>query len=108
MKHGDEVISTGPETDDKGVMALALAERDDLEMKLQAVRKKRGRHVLWLALGVSPAAAIPALGLLAEGETVLLAVLLLLVFITQVYGWVGTSREARELEIRLLELQDGG
>lgn len=93
--------SVAPEENDSGTAAVELAEREDLERRLRAAGKKRARHNLWLVLGISPAAAIPAMGLLAEGEIVLLVVLLVLVFVAQLYGLVKASREVRRLEQEL-------
>jgi hypothetical protein len=102
----DDPNSTVPVAKDSGSAAIALAEREDLERKLHAVRKKKNRHVLWAMLGISPAAIIPAIGLLAEGDMGLLMVLLVLVFLAQVHGWGKTSKEARELEKELLQLSE--
>jgi len=103
----DELLPTGPESKDSGATAVDLAEREDLEERLLAVRKKKNRHLLWAVLGLSPAALIPAIGLLVEGNMGLLIVLLVLVFFGQVYGLARTSSEARKLEKELLELSNG-
>ena len=113
MAH-EELPPTSPESEDSGSTAIDkvksaidMAKREDLEQKLLAVRKKKNRHLLWAVLGISPAAIIPAIGLLVEGQGVLLMVLLVLVFLGQVYGWTKTSFEARKLDKELLELSGG-
>ena len=102
----DDPGSTGPVAKGSGSAAIELAEREDLERRLLAVRKKKNRHLLWAVLGLSPAALIPAIGLLVEGEMGLLMVLVVLVFLGQLYGLAKTSSEARKLEKELLQLSE--
>lgn len=100
--------SAGSLEKDAGTSAIELSEREDLEQKLALVEKKKSRHLLWLILGISPAAVIPAAGLLAGGEMALLVLLIVLVFIGQVYGLVKRSMEASDLKKELLELSERG
>ena len=63
-----------------------------------------------MVLGFSPAAILPALGLLREGRFDLLLLLGALVLVTQTYSWTKASREAERLEnlLRRMQEEDGG
>lgn len=94
----------------RGEKAGPLAHRvevEDLELKLHAVRRREKRHLLWMVLGVSPAAVIPALGLLREGSTDLLLLLLVLVAVVHTVAWNRAAREAERLEKELQGLLEG-
>ncbi|NNM05305.1 MAG: hypothetical protein HKO65_09395 [Gemmatimonadetes bacterium] len=87
---------------------IIQAEIDDVSRSLELVRKKKGRHALWALLGISPAAVIPAIGLMMEGSETLLVVLVLLVTITQGYGWAKNRVKEKEFEETLRRLTGEG
>ena len=76
-------------------------QREDLERQVQTLERKRQRHALWAVLGVSPAAFLPALGLIAEGNIGLLILLSFLVTGTQAFSWARASRESKKLKEQL-------
>lgn len=78
--------------------------RTDLERRLATLRKKGRRHLTWALLGISPAAIVPASGLLAEGSMGLFFLLSGLVVVTQGFAWARSNREAGEVEEEIAEL----
>ena len=91
-----------PERNDRDV--AVEVRRTDLERQLEALRKKGRRHLTWALLGISPAAIIPASGLLAEGSTGLFFLLSGLVVVTQGFAWARSNREAAGVEKELSTL----
>jgi hypothetical protein len=93
---------------DPGSSLVARLEREEMERRLEAVHRKEARHLFWMVMGISPAAILPALGLLREGSFGLLVLLAALVTISQWYSWTKASREAERLEkaIRLLREEE--
>ena len=91
---------------DPGGAALLQADRGDLETRLETARREQRRHTLWALLGVSPA-ALPIL--FAVGDRGAAAVAVATVGIFAVEGWRAftSGREARRIEIRLLEVSEG-
>jgi len=105
-----EPVKDGENPPSTGVAEKALAgkvEREDLERRIRVLRRRGKDHLLWTLLGISPAAIIPAFGLLLEGSTGLLALLGLLVTVTQGHAWVRVSREVEGLQERLDHLRAG-
>jgi hypothetical protein len=100
-----EPASELPTPPGAGEAALALAETEEVLEDLQKVRKKKRRHALWAFLGFSPAAVVPAVGLLMEGSLGLLIVFSLIVSTTQLVGWSLASERERELEELLSRLE---
>jgi hypothetical protein len=96
-----------PDPEGTGSSLASRVEVEDLEGRVRLLRRKGRDHLLWTLLGISPAAIIPAFGLLLEGSTGLLALLGLLVTLTQGFAWVRVSREAESLEKRLRHLREG-
>jgi len=88
-------------------MLLSALEREELEGQLRIALRKERRHLLWMVLGISPAAVLPAVGLLWEGNLGLLVLLGVLVTATQWVSWTRTSREAEAIENRLARLAEG-
>lgn len=78
-----------------------------MEKELRGVRRKANWHFVWTLIGISPAAVIPALGLIQEGSRGLLVLLGVLVTISQGYLGAKASRRAGDLEARLQELKEG-
>jgi methyltransferase (TIGR00027 family) len=97
---------TGPEESEPASSLIRRLELEDLEHRLDTVHRKEKRHLTWLVLGLSPAAAIPALGLLLEGRTGLLLLLLVLVAVSQLVSWNIAAREAERLENELHRLRE--
>jgi len=89
---------------DQAASAIVQNEIDDVSQALEVVRKKKRRHALWTLMGISPAALLPAIGLMMEGSEGLLLILVLLVTLTQAYGWAKNRVKEKELEesLRLL------
>jgi hypothetical protein len=96
----------GAQAGEPGSSVVARLELEDMERRLQAVRRKERRHLLWMVLGVSPAAILPALGLLREGNLGLLVLLGVLVTFSQWYSWTKASNEAERLEKAILRLRE--
>jgi hypothetical protein len=84
---------------------LSALEREDLESRLETARRRERRHLLWMVLGISPAAVVPALGLLREGSLGLLVLLAVLVTATQWVSWTRASKEAEALEEEMEQRQ---
>lgn len=82
---------------------IAVSDAEDLSQEITGLRKKAKRHLQWSLLGVSPAALLPALGLMGEGSTTFLILLVVLVTLTQGYLWHRARHEADQLENRLRE-----
>jgi len=82
------------------------AEVADLEERLRRLRKEQSRHLLWMALGVTPAAAIPLVGLALEGNVGLMAVLCVLVVFVEGARWMKAADEARRLERWRAEIEE--
>jgi hypothetical protein len=88
--------------------ALMQSERGELRQELTDVRRKARRHGLWAVLGFSPAAIIPAIGLMSEGSLGILVALSAAVSLSESYLWHRNKREANRLEQSLDALvQDG-
>lgn len=102
----DHLVPTGSDANHPRSTAVEAAVAEDLVRRLQAVRKKKDRHLFWAVVGITPAALIPAVGLLMEGNTGLVVVLLVLVLLGQAYGWVKAVLEAKELEEAIRQLPD--
>lgn len=96
--------------------AFPLAERDlppdlraeaaDVEERLGKLRKEQSRHLLWMALGVTPAAVIPLVGLALEDNVTLMALLCVLVVLVEGFRWMRTSVDVRRLERRRSEIEE--
>ena len=97
---------TGTQTGEPGSSVVAHLELEDMELTLQKVHRKEKRHLLWMVLGISPAAVLPALGLLREGSLGLLVILGVLVTFTQWYSWTKASKEAERLEKAIRQLRE--
>ena len=105
--HGSELMTEPTEIDEvrSGSSLLIASEIENLERELRVVRRKANWHFLWTVLGVSPAAIIPALGLMREGSVGLLVLLAVLVTISQGYLGAKASRKAGHLEAALKTLK---
>jgi hypothetical protein len=100
-----------PADTDAGGLGPSFAskvQKQDLEERLQIVKRKEKRHLLWTVLGFSPGAVIPALGLMREGNPGMLLVLAGLVGAYQWYAWTMAAREADALEKKLYLLSEDG
>ncbi len=95
-----------PARADAGTAALVEVGIQEVLEDLVAVRKKKRRHALWAILGLSPAALLPAVGLLMEGSLGLLIILGVLVTGTQIYGWSKSLKREEELEESLRRLRE--
>ena len=87
-------------------LALEIRERD-LELRIRTARRRERRSAVWAFLGISPAAIIPALGLLLEDNFGLLILLGCLVTLTQLIRMVRAAGEAKALESELRHLRAG-
>lgn len=97
----------GLEQGSPGTSLLSKLEREELESRHRSAIRREKRHLFWMVLGISPAAVIPALGLLREGSLGLLVLLGVLVTVSQWASWTKASREAESLEQRLKRLPRG-
>ena len=89
-----------------GDLAIAQADLDDLEARLERERRRYQRHLLWLVAGLSPAAFLPMLFVLSEwGGSALVALVLT---VTVVEGWrsLRSKRAIRNMETLALELRE--
>jgi hypothetical protein len=93
---------TGPA--DEAASLVRQTEIREAAERVEAVRKKKRRHGLWALLGISPAAMLPAIGLLLEGSLGLLVLLGFLVTGTQGYAWMKSMKEEEEAEEALRRL----
>ena len=89
-----------------GAAALRETERADLEHALTKAQGRKSRHALWVLLGISPAAMIPALGLILEGSIALVVVLLVLVSVVEAVRWFQAAAVVSRLEQALYGLDD--
>lgn len=92
--------------EEAGSSFLHALEVDEMERRFETAQRKEKKHLLWMVLGLSPAAAIPALGLFLEGSSGLLLLLLGLVAVTQAVSWNRAAREAERLEAELRRFRD--
>ena len=108
MERNQGPRSVGPSQTEVGESAASLVSRlelADLEQKLDTVHRREKRHLLWMVLGLSPAAALPAVGLLLEGSSDLLLLLIVLVSVFHTVSWNKAAREAERMEKELDRLQ---
>jgi hypothetical protein len=91
-------------TEGDGV-AVVQSEIEDLERELKVTRRKSRLHFIWLLLGISPGAILPALGLLGEGRTDLLVIFLIMVAASQLYLGMKAATKMDRLKARLKELE---
>ena len=78
--------------------AVLEVELEDLREELAAADRKYRRHVIWLLLGVSPAAFVPMILALSEFGASALVSIVLLVLIFESWRAFGAKREVRRLE----------
>jgi hypothetical protein len=64
------------------------------------------RHFIRCMLGVTPAAAIPVVGLALEGNVALLALLCVMVTFVEGWRWIRAGRLAKRLERELAILEE--
>jgi len=103
----NDLIPNNPPGVAPGPSLAQEVEKEDLETRLKIMKRTEKRHLLWIILGFSPGAAIPALGLLREGSTGLLLLLGGLFAVYQGYSWNRAAREAERLEKQLRQLSEG-
>jgi len=85
---------------------IARSDLDDLTHALEKARKDEFRHFIWCVLGGTPAAVIPLVGLAARGEAALIAVLMVLVFLSEGWKTLKAGREVKRLEAALARLDE--
>jgi hypothetical protein len=105
-----DLVPTGPEASPPepvvpGPSAVVQSEIEDLKRELKATRRKSRMHFMWLLLGISPGAILPALGLLGEGRTDLLVIFLIMVAASQLYLGMKAATKMDRLKARLNELE---
>lgn len=96
----DQAFSAGAEvTRSEGSRSLDLIDTDlaDARDALDGAEKRASRHLVWAALGLSPAALIPFLGFLAEGSFNLIGPLIVLVFLVEGGRYLLARRDAKRL-----------
>ena len=87
--------------------ALSDVDLADALRELEIAERRASRHLLWATLGLSPAALIPFVGLLAEGSLVLVVVLTTLVFFVEGWRHLRASKEAKRLRAVVARLEVG-
>ncbi|HSG09380.1 MAG TPA: DUF2007 domain-containing protein [Longimicrobiales bacterium] len=85
---------------------VARSDLDDLTHALEKAHKSELRHFLGCLLGATPAAIIPLVGLAARGEMALIALLTVLIVLSEGRKAVKASREVKRLEAALVQLDD--
>ena len=75
--------------------------------ELEDAQRKSRRHLRWALLGLSPAALIPFVGLLAEGSFGLIVVLVVLVLLVEGWRYLQAEKKASRLRavVKLLEVR---
>ena len=86
-------------------LSLARADLADARERLDGAERKAARHLAWALLGLSPAALVPFLGLLVEGNLTLLAVLLVTVPFVEGWRYRRAKREADRLQMLVNRLR---
>ena len=99
---GEEPSSGGAVEPVSGQLEATRAEierldRAEVRRALQAAEEKASRHLVWAALGLSPAALIPFVGFLIEGSVHLIWPLIVLVFFAEGGRYWLAQREVQRL-----------
>lgn len=80
---------------------------EDLELELRTVRREKRRHFVWALTGISPAAFLPAVGLVLVESYGLFLILLFLVSFSQVFLGIKASGKEARLERAIEEIRQG-
>jgi hypothetical protein len=91
---------------DRSLPPVLRADAQDVTEALRLVRRAETRHGIGALLGFTPMALIPMVGLVAQGSEALIGTLCVLVCVTEGWKWIRAGKEARRLEMVLLELED--
>jgi hypothetical protein len=83
------------------------ADLADLTEELKAARRAEVRHFIRCMLGITPAAVIPAVGLVLEGNVALLALLCVLVSLVEGRNWIRAGRVTKRLQEELERMEEG-
>lgn len=89
----------------RGARAVAESELADVERRRDAADRDYRRHTLWLLLGLSPGALVPALYALSEWGGGAVVVVVLVVCVTETVRAFRSKREVQELERLALSLR---
>lgn len=98
--------SLAPGDPDDRLPPALRAERQDLVERIAAARKAEMRHFIWCMLGITPAAAIPLVGLALEGNVALMALLCVLVVLVEGWRWIRAGRLVKALEAELSRVDE--
>ncbi|HKJ00892.1 MAG TPA: hypothetical protein VJ997_00515 [Longimicrobiales bacterium] len=85
---------------------VARAELEDLTRALEKAEKDELKYFVRAALGVTPAAVIPLVGLALGGEVALIALLCVLVVFSEGWKAMKASRRVKQLELALARLDE--
>lgn len=85
---------------------VGRSDLGDINQALEKAQKDEFKHWVLCLFGVSPAAVIPALGLMAGGEMALLAILSVLVFLSEAWKAVRSGREVKRWHGALVQLEE--
>lgn len=85
---------------------VARSDLDDLTHALEKAQKSEFRHFLGCVLGATPAAIIPLVGLALGGETALIALLAVLIVLSEGRKALRAGREVKRLEAVLVQLDE--
>lgn len=86
-------------------LSLVRADLADAKERLEVAERRAARHLAWALLGLSPAAVVPFLGLLVEGNLTLLAVLLVTVPFVEAGRYRRAKREVDRMQLLVKRLR---
>jgi phosphoribosyl-dephospho-CoA transferase len=88
-----------------GEDALTAADAEDLRRRLTAANRRKTWHGVCLAMGMSPAAVIPFIGLALEGSVGLARLLAVAVAAVEGYQWARARRDVTRLHALLTQAE---
>lgn len=92
----------------RALAPVQRADRYDLIERIAVARDAEVRHFIRCMLGITPAAVIPAAGLVLEGNVALLALLCVLVSLVEGWKWIRAGRVTKRLAEELARLDGRG
>ena len=79
--------------------AITDVDLEDARRALAGAERRARRHLLWAAIGLSPAALVPFLAFLFDGSFGLVVLLLVLVVLIEGWRFLRASSEARRHQV---------
>ena len=93
------------ELDVDSARAVLLSEQRDAEEMLEKTRKRYQRHVLWIALGISPGALVPMLYAFSEFGGNALVLVIALVIVLESWRAMKARMEVKRMEVVVQDFQ---